>query len=207
VLDEPLTVPNDARPAVGRLPTAPVPATGDPAGTPPDHAALLARDPEAWAQLYQQCFRGLHALASRRLPGGAAEDAVSETLARALVGIGRFDPDSGSVSAWLYGILRNVVLEQRRRSARDATPPAAPLPAPEPGPLQQLLAAERDAQLREAFDGLSPADRELLELRVVGGLSTSELAAALGRREGAVRMAQSRALARLRRRWEEATGD
>jgi RNA polymerase sigma-70 factor (ECF subfamily) len=38
----------------------------------------------------------------------------------------------------------------------------------------------------------------LLELRVVAELSTDEVASVLGRKPGAVRMAQSRALTRLR---------
>ncbi|MBV9285708.1 MAG: hypothetical protein JO176_13890, partial [Acidimicrobiia bacterium] len=59
--------------------------------------------------------------------------------------------------------------------------------------------AEEAAAVRKAFGRLADGDRELLELRVVGGLSAEETAEALGRRPGAVRMAQSRALGRLRR--------
>jgi RNA polymerase sigma-70 factor (ECF subfamily) len=47
------------------------------------------------------------------------------------------------------------------------------------------------------------ADRELLELRVMAGLSSEQTAAVLGRTPGAVRTAQSRALARLRQLLEE----
>ena len=60
--------------------------------------------------------------------------------------------------------------------------------------------------MRQAFARLSDADRELLELRVVAGLSAEEAAAVLGRRPGAVRMAQSRALTRLRRHLGEVEG-
>ncbi|HWH28943.1 MAG TPA: sigma-70 family RNA polymerase sigma factor, partial [Mycobacteriales bacterium] len=143
---------------------------------------------------------------TRRLPPGPSpDDVVSETMTRAMVAVGRYDARDGSPAGWLFGIARNVVAEQRRRAERDATPPTTRTDS-EPGPLQQLLDAERDAALRTAFDRLTDSDRELLELRVVGGLSTADLAVALGRREGAVRMAQSRALARLRRHFGEVSG-
>ena len=58
---------------------------------------------------------------------------------------------------------------------------------------------------RAAFARLDPDERELLELRVVGGLSSADVAAALGKQPGTVRMAQMRALARLRTFLEEAS--
>ena len=68
------------------------------------------------------------------------------------------------------------------------------------------MSAEEAAAVRRAFALLSDDDRELLELRVVAGLSAEESAGVLGRRPGAVRMAQSRALSRLRRHLEEVEG-
>ncbi len=52
--------------------------------------------------------------------------------------------------------------------------------------------------MRQAFDQLSESERELLELRVVAGLSSDEVAKALSMRPSAVRMAQMRALEKLR---------
>jgi RNA polymerase sigma-70 factor, ECF subfamily len=60
--------------------------------------------------------------------------------------------------------------------------------------------------MRLAFERLAPEERELLELRVQGGLSSEEVGKLLGKRPGAVRMAQVRALQRLRREWEEVCG-
>lgn len=52
--------------------------------------------------------------------------------------------------------------------------------------------------LRVAFAGLPEPDRELLGLRVVACLDAETTARVLGKRPGAIRMAQSRALGRLR---------
>lgn len=72
--------------------------------------------------------------------------------------------------------------------------------------IEQLLDDEQQRALRAAFERLDPSDREVLELRLVGGLSAAGAAEVLGRREGAIRMAQSRALTRLRRLLEEVHG-
>ena len=60
------------------------------------------------------------------------------------------------------------------------------------------LADEEAADLRAAFAALPAADREVLALRVIAGLSADDVARVLGKRAGAVRMAQSRALGKLR---------
>jgi RNA polymerase sigma-70 factor (ECF subfamily) len=73
-------------------------------------------------------------------------------------------------------------------------------------PEDQLLLSDEHRQVRDAFDRLSPKDRDLLELRVVGGLSAGEVGEIMKMRPGAVRMAQQRALTRLRSHLDEDDG-
>jgi RNA polymerase sigma-70 factor (ECF subfamily) len=61
-----------------------------------------------------------------------------------------------------------------------------------------VVLADEHAAVRRALERLPADDREMLELRVVAGLSSDEVAYVLGMRPGAVRTAQSRALTRLR---------
>ncbi len=126
----------------------------------------------------------------------AADDAVSETMTRALVAIDRFRWKGAGVDAWLMGIVRLVVLEQQRsalRRTRRRSPAAVGR-----GATDQLLVAEQAGDVRQAFEKLSSEDQELLELRVVAGLSAEGVGEVLGKKPGAVRMAQTRALSRLR---------
>ncbi|WP_380167027.1 RNA polymerase sigma factor [Jannaschia sp. R86511] len=170
---------------------------------------LLARaralDPDAWETVYRRSYPRLVDYARRRLPAGAdPDDAVSEAMARAMDRVATLEDQGLRLEAWLYGILRNVVLEHTRAQGRSA--PAATeeqLPHPGPGPLEELLDAELTGSVRRAFTGLSDDDQEVLWLRLVARLSSAEVADVVGRREGAVRQAQSRALDRLRRRLEE----
>jgi len=108
--------------------------------------------------------------------------------------------------AWVQGILRNIVLERGRAAARRDGQPVPEQVSADPTPLDRVLEDEEQAAVRAAFATLDEGDRELLELRVVGQLGAEEVAAVLGKRAGAVRMAQSRALGRLRAALEEVTG-
>lgn len=154
-------------------------------------------DVDAWDALYRRLYPRLYAYAGHRAGWQHAGDIVNETMARALAGIGRFRR-GGTFDAWVFGITRNVIHEHHR-SQGPVTPVADPaVTSTDPPPDNAVLAAQDRAALRDAFSRLDHHDRELLELRVVAGLTAREVAAVLHKRPGAVRMAQSRALARLR---------
>jgi RNA polymerase sigma-70 factor (ECF subfamily) len=174
---------------------------------PVDVAALAERaqagDGDAWEHLYRLAYPRLMAYARRRLADDAAVEAVSETMTRAVAAVDRFVWNGAGFEGWLFGILRHVVLDAQRAAGRrpamtDADRTLMTRPSSEPGPLDQLVGDEEARAVRVAFERLGPADQELLELRVVAGLSAEDVGKALGKRPGAVRMAQNRALGRLR---------
>ncbi|HEX3839307.1 MAG TPA: sigma-70 family RNA polymerase sigma factor [Acidimicrobiales bacterium] len=156
-------------------------------------------DEEAWEALFRRAYPKLLSYASRRLPTTEqAKDAVGETMTRAVANIERLRGEGGGFDAWMYGIMRHVVVDAQRLLSREGPGliPDAADASPPPG--DRVVDREDAIEVRQAFDRLSPADQELLELRVVAELSADEVASVLGRRPGAVRMAQSRALTRLR---------
>ena len=159
----------------------------------------LARDgdPDAWERLYRNVYPRLLAYAVRQAGADVADDLVSETMARAVNGIKRFRWEPSGIDAWFFGILRHVCADHhRRRSDGRARLPPAPDGSDAPGDTVEL--DEDHQQVRKAFDRLSADERQLLELRVIAGLSSDEVARVLGKRAGTVRTAQSRALAHLR---------
>jgi RNA polymerase sigma-70 factor, ECF subfamily len=156
-------------------------------------------DERAWEALFRRSYPRLLAYATRRLPTvEQAQEAVGETMTRAVAHIGRLREEGGGFDAWMYGILRHVVLDAQRFSARESPGLVPDTVDIRLEPVEWTLEREDAAEVRAAFDQLSAADQELLELRVVAGLSVDQVATALGRRPGAIRMAQSRALTRLR---------
>jgi RNA polymerase sigma-70 factor (ECF subfamily) len=121
-----------------------------------------------------------------------ARDAVSEALARTVKTIARMDDLGTLPEAWCFGILRNVVIDAQRRSYRERRIHATADPS------ETLELNDDHEAVRRAFGQLSDLERELLELRVVAGLSSEHVASVLDMSPGAVRMAQARALDKLR---------
>lgn len=177
---------------------------------PPNLAGLVARDPDAWEALYRRLYPRLRAYMYRRVGPEHAEDGVSETMARAVKGIGRYRPASAGLDGWVFGIARRTAADHHRkrlRHRRQDSTAAAMEAAPSSGGVEEpVTRAEDHVELRRAFERMPDGDRELLELRVLAGLSVEEVAAALGRRPGAIRTAQTRALQRLRRLMEAESG-
>lgn len=165
-----------------------------------------ALDPDAWDALYRNAYPRLHAFCRRRLGSDQdADDAVSEAMARAIAGIASFTmpaPGGAGFDGWLFGICRNVVHERWRADGRDARWRDAGRrlvgAAGGDDPADAMVLDGEHTQVRRAFDRLGDRDQEVLELRVVAGLDAVAAGVALGMGAGAVRMAQARALGRLR---------
>jgi len=176
-----------------------------------DQRSLVVRaargDADAWERLYRDAYPKVHAYARRRLPPAEVGDAVSETFLRAVRDLASFEGAGAGFDGWIYGIARHVVLDAQRASSRRVRPLRAQRELPVSEPLQALLDTEEARAARRAFVRLAPPDRELLELRVIGGLSADDAAVALGSRPGSVRMAQTRALRRLRQLLDEEQGE
>jgi RNA polymerase sigma-70 factor (ECF subfamily) len=166
-----------------------------------DALAVSLRDGEAvaWEELFRKVYPSMFAFAARRLGSEEGRDAVAETMARAVASKERLPVASAAMAPWLFGILRHVVADAQRRSYRArrlrawSTSPEMPMDS------ERLESDEERKALRAAFALLGERDRELLELRVVAGLTVEETGRVLGMQGGAVRTAQSRALARLRK--------
>lgn len=164
-----------------------------------------AGDARAWESLYLAVYPRLQAYAVSRVGRGAADDAVSETMARAVARIERFRWEPSGFDPWLFGILRRVCLEHLRRQNRGRRDAGSYSIDTMQQPGDSLELADDHRSVRAAFSRLSAKEQELLQLRLVAGLSVDEVAHVLGKRSGAVRTAQSRALANLRQLLDGAT--
>jgi RNA polymerase sigma-70 factor (ECF subfamily) len=175
----------------------------EPAEPVADVSLLRARDVEAWETLFETMYPKMLAYAQRRVDStDDARDAVSESFTRMVQGLERLDESNVEPAAWCFGILHHVVADHQRLTYRRRRPFPSEPQAFETEPVDALmLGAEHDGA-RAAFAQLSAKDRDLLELRVVAGLSSEQVADILDMKPGAVRMAQARALERLRAHFE-----
>jgi RNA polymerase sigma-70 factor (ECF subfamily) len=129
-----------------------------------------------------------------------AEDVAQEVCLAVLTALPRYQDMGRPFASFVFGIASHKVADARRTAARLAIPSddLPDSPDDQPGPEEQLVASLDAQRTRALLARLPGHHRELLVLRVLTGLSAEETGAALGMSAGAVRVAQHRALARLR---------
>jgi RNA polymerase sigma factor (sigma-70 family) len=109
-----------------------------------------------------------------------AEEALQTAYLRMLSGRARFDGRS-SVKTWVFGVIRLTAMDEaRRRRVRRAhgAGAAAAMDVPDPSPGAEVVAecSEQSAALIIALAGLSPRQREVLQLVFYHGMTIEEAA-------------------------------
>jgi len=136
----------------------------------------------------------------------SADDVAQEVCLAVLTALPGYRVQGKPFLAFVYGIAAHKVIDAHRASSRNRSEPVADVPdAVEvaDGPEQRALRVELSGEMGKLLDQLPDKQREILVLRVVVGLSAEETAEAVGSTPGAVRVAQHRALARLRKSMPE----
>jgi RNA polymerase sigma-70 factor, ECF subfamily len=163
-----------------------------------DERALIEaaqRDPSRFAEIYESHFERVYAYVLRRLRDRTeAEDVTSEVFQQALGALPRFEWRGAPLGAWLIRIAANAVADRFERRARER---GAPLPeaALEPPAVE----IEDQARLFRLVRRLPEDQRRVILLRFVEQRPIREVAAALGRSEGAVKQLQLRGIENLRK--------
>jgi RNA polymerase sigma-70 factor (ECF subfamily) len=133
--------------------------------------------------------------------GLSAEDVAQEVCLAAVMALPRYRDRGRPFLAFVYGIAAHKVADAYRAAGRDLAYATDSIPehrSAEPDPEQAALEADSVTRMSELLEILPDKQREILILRVVVGLSAEETAEAVGSTPGAVRVAQHRALARLK---------
>jgi RNA polymerase sigma factor (sigma-70 family) len=136
---------------------------------------------------------------------GAVEpdDLVAEVFLQLARNLHSFEGDEQGFRSWVFTVAHHRLVDERRARGRRPVDPvdafviedAAPHGDVEADALERLSATEARALL----DRLSPDQRDVLLLRILAGLTVDEVAAVIGKRPGAVKALQRRALASLQR--------
>jgi len=180
----------------------------------PDEKRLIERcvrgDNEAFNELIRRFEKQVYNLAYR-LTGNHddAEDVASEAFVRAYNAIRRFRGAS-ALSTWLYRIVTNVYLDERkRRAARPQSSLEEYLDVPDgqvkrqiedssPGPEEMAEQAERHSILQTAIDSLPDFQKTMIVLYHVQELPYEEIAQILNMPVGTVKSRLNRARRALR---------
>ncbi len=137
-----------------------------------------------------------------RLPGSeqAADDTAQEVCIAVLSALPRYRDEGRPFEAFVFGIAKNKVADVQRAASRLPVPTSDLPDGPDtdPGPEEAAMRRADAERARTLLDQLPWNLRELIVLRVAVGLSAEETGRVLGMSPGAVRVAQHRALGRLR---------
>ncbi|SDI93071.1 RNA polymerase sigma-70 factor, ECF subfamily [Frankineae bacterium MT45] len=129
-----------------------------------------------------------------------AEDFTSETFLRALRRISVITYQGRDIGAWFMTIARNIVLDHVK-SARNrlefTTGEVVEDERSEPSPEAAVLTMLSNDRLMAAVNALGDEQRECVVLRFIQGLSVAETAEIMGKKEGAIKALQHRAIRKL----------
>jgi RNA polymerase sigma-70 factor, ECF subfamily len=174
-----------------------------------EHIARLAleaggQDLAAYTELYRlYVIRIYRFLYSRLGDQTEAEEVTSQVFMAAWEALPRYK-EKGSFTSWLFRIARNKLNDHFRRYR-----PNLPLQevteklSENWDPLASLVQEEYLRQLAQIVQNLPREQYELLSMRFAAGLTYKEMASILGRSEGAVKMAFSRLVKKLKEEWEQ----
>ncbi|RJL23681.1 sigma-70 family RNA polymerase sigma factor [Bailinhaonella thermotolerans] len=129
-----------------------------------------------------------------------ADDVAQEVCIAVLSALPRYRDMGRPFASFVFGIASHKVADALRSAIRAAVPTQDLPDGPDegPGPEETVVRHTEAERARDLLARLPDHQRELLILRVVAGLSAEETGNVLGMSPGAVRVAQHRALARLR---------
>lgn len=129
-----------------------------------------------------------------------ADDVAQEVCIAVLSALPRYRDMGRPFASFVFGIASHKVADALRSSGRAAVPTQDLPDGPDegPGPEETVVRYIEAEHARRLLSRLPENQRELIILRVVSGLSAEETGNVLGMSPGAVRVAQHRALARLR---------
>ncbi len=153
-----------------------------------------AKDPEAFAVLYDRHGGAAYSLAYRIVgEAGAAEDVTQEAFISLWRSGVRYDRTRGSVRSWMLSIVRNRAIDALRAGSGKAPK----LTFDDEAALERRPAAERTeetalqretaGELRGALGELPGDQAKVIELAYYGGFSQSEIAQMLGLPLGTVK--------------------
>lgn len=180
----------------------------------------LAGERDAYRVLVERYSLSLYRLA-HRMTGNShdAEDVVQEAFLRAYQKLSQFAGNS-SFRTWVYRIATNCAIDRiRQRNAeesRQASPsrskydglevdPMTSVKDPSASPERLAASQELAARMKQALDGLTPAERTAIVMRHWEGCAIEEIAAALKSNSNATKNTVFRAVSKLRKAIEPFT--
>ena len=129
-----------------------------------------------------------------------AEDLAGEAFLKALHSLESYKERGFPMHAWLFKIAHNLIVDYLRRTSKRKIVSIETVKVADASDPQAITEIKMErVRLASALDQLTPAQRQVIELRFFGGLTSEDAGRILNKRSGAVREMQSAAISRLRK--------
>ena len=153
----------------------------------------------AWERIYADLAGSV--IGYLRVHGAAdPEDVAGEVFLQVVRDLHRFRGDERDFRAWVFTIVHRRLLDERRRRGRRPTVPMPEGLDPHGGDVAEDALTRLDrGRVLELLADLPADQRSVLLLRILGDMTIEEIAAAVGKRPGAVKALQRRGLKRVQR--------
>lgn len=154
---------------------------------------------QVYEERKQELFRFLYVILGEQQ---ATEDALQETFLKAYLHRSRYI-EMQQEKAWLYQIARNTACDMLRKRRREFPMEKELL---HDVMEQHVKQNEMDGNLlyMEMVAGLNEVEREIVSLKIIGGLTHREIAKVLHKTTGSVKKRYERALSKLKEKYQEA---
>ena len=150
--------------------------------------------------LFEEYFDQIMRYVSARVGSIAdAEDISGEVFVKATESIDKYKERGAPIQAWLFRIAHNLVIDYRRRKSKIEFVPIEGMQVADHQDVAKTAETLVDYQrVIRVLDRLTDDQRQIIELRFLGELSSEETAKVLGKKSGTVRQVQSIALQKIR---------
>ena len=163
------------------------------------------RDRAAFTVLYERCIDRVYRHVYYRVSNHAeAEDITQEAFVKAWKAIDKYKRTGAPFVTWIITIAGNLVIDHYRREQKVfVTDEIEKISEKDlgnqiPGPEKQAEMNFDNAMIKKAVLKLTGDKQKVILMHFIDGLSYEEIAKALNKNEGAIRVIQYRALSDLR---------
>jgi len=160
---------------------------------------------ELLASLYEEYYDRIARYAYARIGDRCeAEDIASETFLKALESLKKYRDQGIPIQAWIFRIAHNLVVDHLRKVTKNRDLPIeieSTIDDSDPAATAEIKIQIESVKL--AMEKLTEEQREVLQLRFFGQMTSREVSGIMQKSDGAVREMQRAALEKLRQIFKE----